>query len=191
MEPEYTIVPHNRTPEIAPGDTIEIDLYLSGGGIPDENRLYLSYNKGLLDHQNTGEIRTYVKKGTDRATGEIHPVSGEEFEQSDQIAIPGTHLGFVETLFYEDVHANSTLDDVPPLVAERDHDGHSPAEIRMYTGDYSISIILNYSFEDVIKQDRQDITVHVTSWVERHRRKLEVIGLFGIIATIGILATSI
>lgn len=195
MDVEYSTIAVNRTPTIDPGDTIEIDLYWSGNGVPDKNRLYLNYNRNLVNKDNTGEIRTFVKKAVDTDTGEVFPVSGTEHMQKSELEIPGTEIGFVETLFHPDSQARPDHM-LSGVISESDHEGHSPVEVRINTakcppGEYSVAAVFNYQINDIIKQDRVDIDIHVNTWSETHRRKLEIGALIGVIASIGILATSI
>lgn len=195
MEAEYTTIAVNHTPEIDPGDTIRFDLYWSGSGIPDKNRLYLNYNPALISDSDPGEIRMYVRMATNEKTGENHPVSGEEHKQLQKIDVPGTHIGLTETVFYPDSSEDPPEWFVPSRISERGHDHHAPVEVRINTegtppGDYTIPIILNYVTEGTLKQDRRNVDIHVTSWPERHRRALEIMGIIGAIATIGILIAS-
>jgi hypothetical protein len=66
-----------------------------------------------------------------------------------------------------------------PILVELNVDGKAPA------GDYEIRLALTYASGDDVDVAKDAVTVHVTSWSERHR--LEII--LGIIGTgIGILA---
>jgi len=184
----------NRTPKISPRDTIEIDLYWSGAGIPDENRLYLNYNPTIINQNNPGSVRAYVRMAEDHTTGEVQPVSGEVHKQSKNIDIPGTVVGLVETVFHPDPRID-TDDFARPRVSEGFHDEHAPVEIRLNTsdcppGDYIISIIFTYRSDDLTKQNRQDVNIHVENWTERNRRLLEIIGIIGVVATLGILLSA-
>lgn len=56
----FDIVVINHTPIINPGDSIELDVYISGHRIPSKNQLHISYNRSLIDESEPGEVRTYV-----------------------------------------------------------------------------------------------------------------------------------
>ena len=47
IEPVYSIVTRARSHNIRGGDNIEIDIYLTGLGIPDANKLVLFYYDNL------------------------------------------------------------------------------------------------------------------------------------------------
>lgn len=196
MEPEYTTIPLVRTPEINPCDTIKIDLYWSGSGIPEKNRLYVSYNPDLISEENPGEIRTFVKEAVNENTGKVMVTSGEYRKQVQQVDRPGTHIGLRKTNFYPDPDFQEADGIIQPRVSERNHDSHAPVELRINTskcspGEYTIPIIFNYVYNEDIKQDRQEASIHVTKWTERHSRKLELLALVGIVATLGILFSSL
>lgn len=190
----YTIIPVNNTPEINPGNTIAIDLYLSGGGVPDESVMYINYNKSLVDIDSPGKISAFVGQGLDQETEELIPISGDEYEQSQPIKLPATLVELPKTMYYPEPPEEPGVI-TAPLASESDHETHSPLEIQINTakcppGDYYITIVLNYISGEEVLQDRQESKVHIRTWRERNRNKIEIAGIIGVIASIGLLLLS-
>jgi hypothetical protein len=196
VKSEYTPIPIVRTPEINPGEEIKIDIYLSGTGIPEQNRLFISPNKNLVGDEDPGEVRTYIQQATNDITGETEAVSGENHVQIWPVARSGAHIGLRDANFYPVPDMEETEGFLHPRVSERDHDNHAPVEVQINSrrcnpGEYSIPVVFIYESEGDIKLARQEASVYVRTWAERHRRALEAIGLIGVLATLGILYTAI
>lgn len=122
---KYAMLPVVKTPEVDKGDTVEIDVYFTGTGIPNRNKLYLSYNPKLIDEYDPGEVRTWIGARSDN--GVLTPISGDipvsEFGEDAQvmtedgpvsvsevggilperfpIRTPGTTVFLLPTLFFQ------------------------------------------------------------------------------------------
>ena len=149
MNPNYTIIPVNKTPKIDPGDTIAIDLFLSGGGVPEKSIIYVNYNNSLVNSNDTGEIRAFVSEGRNTETGQKVPLTGEEQKNASPIKLPATKVDLPDTMFYPEPPGEPG-NITHPLASESGHESHSPIEIRMNTsecspGDYYVTVVFNYT----------------------------------------------
>ena len=81
-------------------------------------------------------------------------------------------------------------------MGEMTHDDHPPIHYELNTrddatpGDYKILFGLTYSNDEKVYQDKEEIEIHVNSWREEHQSMLELVGVFGVLASIGILLFS-
>lgn len=51
----YSIVTCNRTPKVNPGEKLEIEIFLSGYGIPEKNKLSIKWSSPyVIDKKNPG-----------------------------------------------------------------------------------------------------------------------------------------
>lgn len=99
MKPSYTVIPSLDRNRIEAGESVEVDLYISGYGPIERSKLYIQ-QPNLLDETDPGEWTVAVRDG--RLEGSL-----EAFE------------GAVEGLeFVEDYVARQAVDDVIPLTGE-------------------------------------------------------------------------
>ncbi len=59
----YTLEVRNRTPVIAPGEKLEIELYLIGMGVPEKNRLDVKWSSPYVINKDNPGIMIYTPKG--------------------------------------------------------------------------------------------------------------------------------
>jgi len=193
-DPVYTIIPIVRTPNINPGDTFEVDLYFSGAGYPNENKLAVYHSHpNLVNSENPGTFTTTIKW----KDGEI--ITGEDVLSDPSLTTQRDldEYGFLAKVsnahFIPDTEINLNDPDsnwpYPPKSSELGNDGIAPMEYRLNTaedaapGDYEISFVFTYGEEAVgdelrINQDRQNVSVHI----KNKREQLEPIPSIAAIA---------
>ena len=82
IEPTYSIVARARNYSIRGGDNIEIDIYLTGLGIPEENKLVLLWSSpNIIDTSSKGVLTSCIKFSPAKLKGKdtIVPVSGKSY----------------------------------------------------------------------------------------------------------------
>jgi hypothetical protein len=56
--PAYRLVSRNRTPTVSPGGTVEIEMFLSGYGVPEKNKLHIQWSSPhVIDKKNPGSLK--------------------------------------------------------------------------------------------------------------------------------------
>lgn len=172
IEPQYTLVPINRTPSVDPGDSIVIDLYLSGVGMIQNHKLHLTNSHIKLQEDRPGSVTTpFVETDSgDLLVGQ----TAMEHEKPTQFPLnrTGHTMGLPVTFFFETPDYNSTY---PRIFSEVDVDSYPPIRIEMNTsaeiapGDYNLTFVYTYGTEVFSKQDRRSVSIHVNN----HREQLE------------------
>jgi len=177
-----------------PGESLEVGVYFSGYGVPDENKLHIKLaNDDILDSENVGEIIVVEL--------EVGPYGIQSMDLSDMdLRVGGLTLPIPEGIFYD--HPDKPVSDgYGIIVGEDDYfpdgkDGRKYAPINLIiniaddaiSGDHSIDLVFTYNDSGEIKQESQKVEFHVRNWIERNRRKVEIAGL---IAASTVIANSI
>jgi hypothetical protein len=176
MEPIYSIVTRARNYNIKGGDSIEIDIYLTGLGIPETNKLVLLWSSpNIIDASSPGVATYCIREAHVKLNGKdmTAPVAGEEYIQHSELDPNGImfHLSrgyFLPVPKYK--HPQ-----IPQIVGERIHKGYPPMSISLKTlkeaksGDYKIDLTLTYSYKKTIKQTSDKVEFRITSWWDRHQ----------------------
>lgn len=198
----YQVIPIVRRSKIEPGETVEIEIFITGSGDVESAKLQaLHTQEDLIDEDEPGEMVYSVdfKRGDD---GCPELVMGEDALKSRDIDNWGTMAFVTEAIFYtpsetdssDSVDMNGDDFEFQPIVGEAAHGGNPPLLLRLKTkgdarpGDYQIPFILTYGEEDAPLQSKATVDIHVQSWVERHRKVLEILAIAG---TMAIVITSI
>ncbi|MBA7618660.1 hypothetical protein ES703_25990 [subsurface metagenome] len=196
IEPTYSIVTRARNYNIKGGDSIEIDIYLTGLGIPAANKLVIVWSSpNIIDASSPGVATYSIQEATKRLNGKnmIAPVAGKEFIDHYKLDPNGVtiHLNkgyFLPVPKYEAIH-------MPQIVGERIHEGYPPISISLKTlrkaksGDYKIDSTLTYIYHNITKQASDKVEFRITNWWDRNQ--WWVITLGSIIAFILLVLTVI
>jgi len=150
-EPNFELVSILSTPNIDPGETIKINYYFSGIGIPvghpiDHGKLYVNFS-GIEPSDNI-KIEHGVQ-GFWSDDGSIYKVKkGESAHQVKELPENASNVtyGLNESYFlpHEPDEGEVSEDNIPPINGEFDFDGHPPISIKVPTsidqdsGDYRI-----------------------------------------------------
>lgn len=202
MSGSYEVVPIARRSRIEPGETAEIEIFIAGSGEVESAKLQaLHTQEDLISEEEPGKMVYSVDfKEGDNGSPEL--VMGEDALRGIEIDKWGTMAFITEAMFYTPSETDSSqtiqIDEqdfqFQPIVGEAAHEGNPPLLLKLNTkngarpGDYRIPFILTYGHQGSPKQSTATVEIHVQSWVERHRKVLEILAIVG---TMAIVLTSI
>jgi hypothetical protein len=151
------------TPSIDPGDKIEIEIFISGYGDVEKNKLFISFSSSaLIDEKNPGNIKTCIKTLINTKTNEISPLAGEDQVQSRPCDKVGVIIGLSKGYFLDKPASPSPPDTMfAPIMVESKWSGLSPIFLTLNTskktppGNYDVNLVLTYSKEEEIRIDHK------------------------------------
>ena len=179
MQCKYIVLPRVRTPSVNPGDNIDIELFLTGYGVPQRNKLYIAYSSQLIDASNPIRIQSSIAVASD-GKGEKRALTGTEVLQVNDLDIAGCTMNLNKGYFMDRPQEKVPADGIPQLTSEVTWDGHPPlllmlrASQRAPAGDYDIHFALSYSDDAGMEISMARAIVHVRDWWERHRGQATV-----------------
>lgn len=175
MEPIYSIVTRARNYNIKGGESIEIEIYLTGSGIPQANKLVLVWSSpNVIDASSPGIATTIIKGYPTKVNGEdiTVPLATEE-EQRIELSPDGIIFELPEAFFLPVPKGEERL--IPQIMAERNFAGYPPLSISLKTlnkaksGDYKIDIALTYRYQNIFKQASDKVEFRITNlWDRNH-----------------------
>jgi hypothetical protein len=198
-EPLHTLVLVNKTPRINPGEQVNIDIYLSGYGVPERNKLHIQWSsphvvardipghiEGWLDHESLGDGVIKPKKRSVPMTSEVDPI--------------GITLGLPISYFI-DVPREPRPEDAISLrqtasegawvePSLEDSEPKPPISLTLNTakdaqaGDYRIMFTLTYTNKKRLRQDYKEVPLHITSKRERLQERWQWFVYVGVLAAI-------
>jgi hypothetical protein len=174
----YSLVARNRTPIVNPGKQLEIEVFISGHGMPEEgNKLFVSWSSPyVIDVEGPGILTACISYATHKVTGKTQPVAGKEYTQTWELTSVGIVGNLNKGYFSEvpdretrefgigDVMGEHTWGDEPPLLLTLNMAKDAAP------GDYEVAFIFTYSGEHGLLQDCKAVKFHITSWWERNQR---------------------
>lgn len=193
----YSLILRNRTPIVNPGETVNIEVYLSGYGIPEKNKLDIKWSSPYVVHdKNPGTVTYCIKLATDKTTGKSQPVTGNQFLESLNLESVGIDAILNQGFFFN----NPTVAEVDksgfcPVVSENQWDKNPPLLLSLNTarnalsGDYDITFTFTYGSEQNIHQDYKLTQFHITSRWERNQAWITISAT--IVAFLALIATAI
>jgi len=188
--PNYRVVPSLRNPKVEPGDTIKLDVFVSGYGMPDQTRLNIFGSveeifeikedsvriipnvSGIVEN---GDLEELVRGPPVRALGLVEESSFNGLPVStplpsvvfvDDPGIPGDPKN-CEQHAYPNVIGESFVYDGAALRVEidtKDADWYSSA---WYSGEYLIQLVLLYGDEQNLEISKEKIPVKVRTRGEK------------------------
>jgi len=189
----FTIVAQNRTPSVSPGGNIEIDIFITGYGISQKNKLYISWSAPyVIDKEKPGYLATSFDYDPTTQIASRGQAAYKTWDIPPEVT--GAEFGFNSLgLFYAvkpvdkpylfpDLASEHTWDDYPPFFLSLKTDSKAPA------GDYQVSITLTYGNETDPKQDSKLVQFHIESLWERSELPLAIFG--GVVALIALMITA-
>jgi len=172
----YSLSTRNRNPVVAPKKTMQIEVFLSGYGMPEKNKLFIQWSSPDVINQNRpGELVSSIKCATDQDTGKMWPIVGknglETFKLNPVGGVVTLNRGhfFDAPREYMDFELPSVISEYapdplqPPLLLTLNIDKDAPA------GDYEVVFVFTYGKEQELMQDYKSVPFHVTSWWERNK----------------------
>jgi len=205
MSAIYSIVTRNRSPRVNPGGKVEIEIFLSGHGVPDKNKLNIQWSSPyIINKKDPGNVILCLGSIDDK-TGK----PSKTLELPRPIDKIGMIISLNKLVFKEmpslarkgDKEAIET--ELRPVVSEyawnETTGGFDPPILLKVNiaedvpqGDYDISFTFTYGNEQNLSQDHKSVQFHITSWWERNQGWVTPIGvsiafISLLIATIGII----
>jgi hypothetical protein len=192
---KYTIVTRNRTPTIKPGEIAEIEIFLSGYGTPEANKLYIQLSSpSVLNDIEPGALTSCIGLAKNQE-GRIFAVSGKSHLQTFKLTKSGATIILNKGNFYR--HGVKTdapdyaISEVGRVMAENIWDDEPPLLLRMNTskkarsGDYDVTFTFTYGKEESLWQDYKTVGLHIKSRWERNQGWVVPIGvIFGFLSLI-------
>jgi hypothetical protein len=176
LEPTYSIVSRVRKRTIKGGDSVEIDIYVTGLGIPEANKLVLLWSSpNVIDVSRPGVATYCIGEFTKKLKGEnmIVPVAGARYVDQSELDPNGIALHLSKGYFLP--VPKYYYPNMPLNVGERIHEGYHPISISLPTqkkaksGDYKIDLTLTYRFKNTLKQASNTVEFRITSWWDRNQ----------------------
>jgi len=188
IEPIYSLVTRARNHNIKGGDNIEIDIYLTGLGIPDANKLVLVWSSpNIIDNSSPGVATYCIREFRKKLNGKdmVVPVTSEELTDHIELGPAGIILYLLKAFFLPVPKSEELV--MPQIMAERNSAGYHPMSISLKTlkkakpGNYKIDITLTYKYRNIVKQASDKVEFHITNWWDRNQRR---VGIAGIVSAI-------
>ena len=188
----YSLIPRCRKTNIKPGDKLEIEIFMTGYGIPEYNKLDIKSSSPYVIA--SGLMYYSIKEATNNKTNEKQPVSGKAYLEE----VPLTQIGIVMSLvraYFMDNPRDLPKDidfGIPMIMSENSWDDYPPILLTIITnkkapkGDYDIYLTFTYSIQGNLSQDQKVVQFHINNWWERNQGWIGIIGAF--IAIVSLIA---
>jgi hypothetical protein len=157
-----SLIIRNRTPVIEAGDTLEIEVFISGDGIPVKNKLSVSWSSlHVIDRDNPG---VYV--ASDNKSVGIDPF--------------GIAIDFGPSHFSYAPESTPPYFGIPQIMSETMSNSIPFLLLKINTtksappGDYDITFVFTYSDNQSIYQDYKTAQFHISSLWERIELRLQI-----------------
>jgi hypothetical protein len=179
----YSLVLRNRTPVINPGDSLGIEIFLSGYGVPKKNKLDVKFSSPyVVNIKNPGTLTAGISVLLNATTGEIiRPITDlPKTYKLDEVGADVT-LNYGFFLSMPDTKFNSN--EVDQIVSETEWNGSAPILLTINTsndapsGDYDVIFTFTYGDEQLLSQDQKVAHFRITSWWERNEWWITIIGV--------------
>jgi len=199
----YSLVPRIRNPSISPGDSIEIEAYITGfGDVPTDIKLYASYPSSILKVDKEGYVgfaQTCIIVGKDRDknissiaigekqrlkdinTGEII-TAVQKFPQNKTGSTFSLNEGiFLKHQILSQLRGEEINEADKRILGESSWDEYPPIFFKLNTsnnappGNHDIVLTIFYRDEDIIKIDQKYVVIHIKNWIQRNQKIINVI----------------
>ncbi len=196
----YSIVTRNRTPKVKPGGKVEIEVFLSGYGMPKKNKLNIQYSSPyIINKEDSGNLSSVIAFYNDNNTGEAKPVSGKKYKKGHKLDHIGAcviiNKGYFLKVPREPREGEVAKSEINRVMSENSWDNEPPLLLSLNIsrdappGDYDITFILTYGDEQNLLQDYKSVPFHITSWWERNQGWIGFVGVT--IALISLLISAV
>jgi hypothetical protein len=176
LEPTYSLVSRVRKRNIKGGESVEIDIYVTGLGIPEDNKLVLIWSSpNVIDVSSPGVATHCIKQATKQLKGKpmIAPIAGSKYATKSELDPNGIMINLNKGYFLPVPKRKKPH--MPQIVGERVHAGYHPLSISLKTlkkaksSDYKIDLNLTYRYKNTVKQAANTVEFRITNWWDRHQ----------------------
>lgn len=173
----YSLTTRNRNPVVDPKKTMQIEVFLSGYGMPEKNKLFIQWSSPDVINQNRpGELVGSIKCAIDPDTGKMWPIVGEKGLETIKLD-PVGGVGSLNRGYFLDAQREYMDVDLPHVISEYAPDPlrAPPLLLRLNidkdapAGDYEVVFVFTYGKEQELMQDYKSVPFHVTSRWERNQ----------------------
>jgi len=194
----YSLITLNRTPVVNPGETVEIEVLLSGYGFPDENKLYISWSSPyVVNRDNPGTFELYVSYETISPEGDWRLTTGKESLRTHNLKAEAGVAYVLTRGYFLKTETQEGFPDygLEGVIGEWHWDGEPPILLSINTaqdspqGDYEIQFVFTYSCGQQYKQDYKVVQFNVRSGWERNQWKWIIAGVT--VALLSLVVTAI
>ena len=175
---QYSVTPIIEDPQLDRGDDLYLDIYFSGNGRIDHNKLHIQFPFADVFEDGGSEFVQTI--GDNGGTNEIK-------ERASNV---GYTIGLNEAHFQYDESSDSP-EEFGRIGGERNHGNSPPLLIKLSTkqearpGNYTIPITFTYQDSNGnISQDYTEASFHVNSWQEENSEILKKIAVIAAAATV-------
>lgn len=190
--PAYRVIPIVKTPRIDPGDSFELDIYFSGYGKVERQKLLVLFpHPEILNDEQPGVMRIGIVGHVDWNNNAVRAIiTGDKITELDTIERerPVDQVGITINLpgaFFADDLREMNLNEIdigkyPQLYSEQLFDESPPVRVKLNTksdsesGDYTIPVTFTFGADGYIYQSSEDVTLHINNkreqlepWVTR------------------------
>jgi len=188
-EPLYSIIARPRNYNVRPGDMVEIDIYITGLGIPDNHKLFVVFSSpNVIDSNSMGTVTSCIQLSLKKLKGKdtVFPVAGREYMEEHQLDPNGITIHLPNAYFLPWPNPRVSMQSeektlMTEIMAEKQFDGCDPISLSFRTlkaaksGSYEIYFALTYEYQNVMKQASHKTEFHITSWWDRHQAKVFIV----------------
>jgi hypothetical protein len=191
IEPVYSIVARAGNHDIKPGDNIDIEIYLTGLGIPDTNKVVLLWaSPNIIDPSSPGYFTYCIREWNGKIKGKdmIFPVASKELLIQEEVSPIGIELRLHKGFFLP--IPDRERRDIPAVMAERNWEGDPPISVSLKTlrnaqsGDASIDVAFTYTRGKIVKQASCKVEFKVTSRWDRNQWWILTVGVIAAVASL-------
>jgi len=176
IEVDLEIVPIIKNSPVNPGETLNVEIYFSGTGIPKDAKLHVQHPyPEIVSSPDDVIVSQSIKINNE---GEIVTGNRAKYRVANEnISINGFTSG-VSPAFFNPIDNNSGK--IEQIYAEKKHDGLAPIDFSLKTysdaqpGDYDIIFTLTYSDGSEIRQESESIHFHINNFYEQHKLALSL-----------------
>jgi len=175
----YILMLRNKTPRLNAGETVEVEIYLSGYGMPERNKLYIQWSSdAVLDSKHPGVIQAWIGSGIHKTSKQHGPIKKDkpaEVSIRDKPDSGGLTFIFAKQNFLrpfqvdepkshevERIAAEFMWDDKPPVLLKLNTASNAPS------GDYEIAFTFTYGNAQGLFQDYRTVSFRIRDWQERN-----------------------
>lgn len=175
---QFCVTPIIEDPQVDRGDDLFLNIYFSGNGDIEYNKLHIQFPFGDVFEEGGSEFVETVGDG------------GDVSKNRERASNVGYSIGLSDSHFTYDETSGSP-EEFGRIDGERNHGGNPPLLVKLSTkndarpGDYTIPITFTYQDSNGdIEQDYKESTFHVNSWQEENSTFIKSLAVIAATATV-------
>jgi len=197
LKASYALICRARKPIIDAGGKVEIEIYITGYGHVEKNKLLIHPTTALLRPDDPGKIEYCIDAERDHDSGKLtgrvsagaNQLTGGLLESSGSSVVLNQGNFMDNPTQVQDHHQTG----LPQIMAELICDKNPPILVTVnsppdiHPGDYKVFFTLTYSDGEDIAFDQKEVTIHVRTWTENHQKVVAIALIASVISIFGLL----